>query len=538
MEQDNITLSICMIVKNEERCLERCLKSLIPLREKINCEIIVTDTGSTDNSIEIAKKYADKLLYFEWCNDFAAARNVGLEQARGKWIMSIDADEELTEDISELVTFFTNEENYRYNGCLVKLKNCISAEMCKQCQSLREYTGPSGYFTPYRIFRADLKPRFQGIIHEAVAMMKPLYTFENIVLYHDGYAYEDKSKREQKGQRNASLLEKEIKQNIHDLRAITHILREEGSLKKEVYENLIALTEKLMYKQKRNMFVPYSFAKVADYYSQNGKHEKALTICQDYIKQFTDNNKNNIYQLFEMDIRFIQSKCLFVLKQYQLALKMIERYLYLIDKYEKQELPLDLLKTASPMHVQQGAKEYIQSLQVRCYIELNDFKKAGECIKQFHFEKATSGGFHNFFMSLIRIQHISEANISLAEYYPILSRAMKHENKDLQNSAKDIFDMLQRYIKNLPAHLKEHILKQISCSEEGRQDLKELEEKQQQERQKAKQQLDKVIEDTKKTIKDLIEQDMKDKALDLVMQIQKIMPEDMEIKELMKTLSK
>ena len=129
MEQDNIVLSICMIVKNEERCLERCLKSLIPLKEKINCEIIVTDTGSTDNSIEIAKKYADKLLYFEWCNDFAAARNVGLEQAKGKWIMSIDADEELTEDISELVTFFTDKENYRYNGCLVKLKNCMSAEM-------------------------------------------------------------------------------------------------------------------------------------------------------------------------------------------------------------------------------------------------------------------------------------------------------------------------------------------------------------------------------------------------------------------------
>jgi len=58
MEQQNIIISICMIMKNEERCLERCLKSLTPLREQLPCELIITDTGSTDRSIEIAEKYA------------------------------------------------------------------------------------------------------------------------------------------------------------------------------------------------------------------------------------------------------------------------------------------------------------------------------------------------------------------------------------------------------------------------------------------------------------------------------------------------
>ena len=66
MEQEKISLSICMIVKNEERCLERCLKSLTPLREQLPCEVIVTDTGSTDKSIKIAEKYADKVLHFQW----------------------------------------------------------------------------------------------------------------------------------------------------------------------------------------------------------------------------------------------------------------------------------------------------------------------------------------------------------------------------------------------------------------------------------------------------------------------------------------
>ena len=125
MEQEKISLSICMIVKNEERCLERCLKSLTPLREQVSCEVIVTDTGSTDKSIKIAEKYADKVLHFQWCNDFSAARNVGLEQARGEWIMVIDADEELVEDVSHLVKFFTSEERFHYRGCFIKKKNCF-----------------------------------------------------------------------------------------------------------------------------------------------------------------------------------------------------------------------------------------------------------------------------------------------------------------------------------------------------------------------------------------------------------------------------
>ena len=121
MEQQNIIISICMIMKNEERCLERCLKSLTPLREQLPCELIITDTGSTDRSIEIAEKYADKLLHFEWCNDFSAARNFGLEQAKGEWIMVIDADEELVEDVVEKGTpvLETSAELVREKAILV-----------------------------------------------------------------------------------------------------------------------------------------------------------------------------------------------------------------------------------------------------------------------------------------------------------------------------------------------------------------------------------------------------------------------------------
>ena len=84
-------LSLCMIVKDEEHNLERCLASV----QGIVDEIILVDTGSTDRSVEIAKAHGAKVFHHAWQNDYAQARNVSLEQANGDWILYLDADEEL-----------------------------------------------------------------------------------------------------------------------------------------------------------------------------------------------------------------------------------------------------------------------------------------------------------------------------------------------------------------------------------------------------------------------------------------------------------
>jgi len=84
-------LSLCMIVKNERHNLSRCLTSAQPY---VN-EIIVVDTGSEDGTPKIAKEFGAKVSYFEWCDDFAAARNYAISQASGDWILMPDADEEI-----------------------------------------------------------------------------------------------------------------------------------------------------------------------------------------------------------------------------------------------------------------------------------------------------------------------------------------------------------------------------------------------------------------------------------------------------------
>jgi glycosyltransferase involved in cell wall biosynthesis len=81
-----------MIAKDEERYIEECLKRLIGY----GFEIIVTDTGSSDRTKEIASRYADKVLDFEWIDDFSAARNFCADHASNNWIMAIDCDEYVT----------------------------------------------------------------------------------------------------------------------------------------------------------------------------------------------------------------------------------------------------------------------------------------------------------------------------------------------------------------------------------------------------------------------------------------------------------
>ena len=86
-----ITISLCMIVKNEERVLKRCLDSVRDLVD----EIIIVDTGSTDATKRIAAGYTDKIYDFEWINDFSAARNFAFSKAGCDYIFSADADEVL-----------------------------------------------------------------------------------------------------------------------------------------------------------------------------------------------------------------------------------------------------------------------------------------------------------------------------------------------------------------------------------------------------------------------------------------------------------
>jgi glycosyltransferase involved in cell wall biosynthesis len=143
-----IFLSACLIVKNEEQRLSQCLDSLKILVD----EIIVVDTGSSDRTVAIAKKYQAKVFNFAWCDDFSQARNYAIAQARGAWILVIDADEILAE------------------GAIATLQKVMQHDDCIAANLLRIEIGTKQ--TPYslvlRLFRNHPAIAFTGIYHESI----------------------------------------------------------------------------------------------------------------------------------------------------------------------------------------------------------------------------------------------------------------------------------------------------------------------------------------------------------------------------------
>ena len=195
-------ISACMIVKNEEEFLPNCLNSI----KDVVDEIIIVDTGSTDNTVTIAKSFGAKVYHHPWNNSFSEARNHYLDYASGDWIFQIDADEELEQaDIPKLRLAISDN---RYNGIIIAIHSIIKDGIHK-------------FYHP-RIFRRG-KGFYKDIIHEQTIIEGERLPTE-IRLYHHGYNLDGKKMRI-KWQRTTHLLKKQIAQNKHDSFAWFNLIR-------------------------------------------------------------------------------------------------------------------------------------------------------------------------------------------------------------------------------------------------------------------------------------------------------------------------
>lgn len=148
-------ISLCMIVKDEEETLARCLGSV---RDCVD-EIVIVDTGSADKTVEIAKKYADVLGFYRWQDDFSAARNYSLSLGTGDYLFWLDADDYLPPD--EAKKFLRLREMLaREEPDLVSLPYVLAAD---------ENGEPTYFFLRERLFKRSAGLRFEGRIHECVA---------------------------------------------------------------------------------------------------------------------------------------------------------------------------------------------------------------------------------------------------------------------------------------------------------------------------------------------------------------------------------
>ncbi|HHT9125668.1 MAG TPA: tetratricopeptide repeat protein [Candidatus Brocadiia bacterium] len=184
------TVSLCMIIRNEENFLSGCLESV---KHLVN-EMIIVDTGSTDGSVEIAKRYGAKIFHHRWNNDFSEARNHALQHAKGDWVLHLDADEELKkEDISLVKEIIKDKDT---NGV-----QCVIYNVQKDSSDFL-----ISYF--FRLFRNNIGVSYSGLIHETPIIPGKL-SHSNIRIIHYGYA-SSKEGLKDKCERNVRLLRKQL----------------------------------------------------------------------------------------------------------------------------------------------------------------------------------------------------------------------------------------------------------------------------------------------------------------------------------------
>jgi len=263
------TLSVCMIVKDEEKLLGQCLESVKDVAD----EIIIVDTGSTDRTVEIARQYTDKVYFHEWRDSFSEARNHSLDYATCDWILQIDADEKLyQEDIPVLRSALSAAEGVpEIDAILVALLSELPGD------------NMSKHYFP-RIHRRG-RAHYEGIVHNQLAY-KGKDMFAEIRFRHYGYNLPP-DEMERKARRSENLLLTQIEEdpdNTFAWRNLLRIYRNRGDYEKIAEKGQWVLDHpKATPEQRHNVASDFIVA-----LTKLGRYEEAEAVGLRALEEFPD----------------------------------------------------------------------------------------------------------------------------------------------------------------------------------------------------------------------------------------------------------
>lgn len=162
------SVSLAMIVKDEAALLASCLASARPVAD----EICIVDTGSHDDTVDVARRFGARIDFFPWCNDFAAARNVSLGLCTGDWVLILDADERLaSEDLPEIRRLAEGPLDRCYRLLTRNYTNTDSVGEFRRCAPDDAHAaGFPGWFPSWkvRLFPNRTGAQYEGAVHELV----------------------------------------------------------------------------------------------------------------------------------------------------------------------------------------------------------------------------------------------------------------------------------------------------------------------------------------------------------------------------------
>lgn len=414
-------LSIVMMVKNEERYLDKTLYALNDLRKDIDTELIILDTGSTDNTIEIAKKYTDKVYFEKWNDNFADMRNVSISYASGDWILILDADEKLT-NYDKLKEFFNSDTHKKYDSATIQLKNIFDKN--KNTYSLSHIP---------RMFKNVDGFGYDGVIHEQPRYKGPVYN--NIASFdHYGYMYEDEEIRQKKTKRNIKLLLEEIKKKPNDP-YINYQLGKSYISALKTNEALFYIEKSYSLYNKKGRVPLFVIGNLLGLYVGMKSYIKCEDLCIKYIK----NDKKNI------DVYYYLAVSQKNLGKYKESIKSYERYLYLLDNYE-----ISTQANSMEASLDTGEnKEIVNAIIIEIYYKLEMYNKIVECLDDLS-EEAIKNVYYIVFKALHKLNH-EERILELYNKYP-----------KFNHSKSDFIYHLEEFLKSLKECEKENIYTMLS----------------------------------------------------------------------------
>lgn len=304
-------ISLCMIVKNEEKHIEQCLLSV---RDYVK-EMIIIDTGSTDRTIGICEQLGAIVYPYGWDEDFSAARNFGLQLCQSQWILCLDADEELDKKYAKNLKKIINETKAKVLSLPIINYYGTSTEI-----------KPENYYLLYqpRLFRNFLGFKFKNPIHETLTFPENVSQEDlekiEIPIHHYGYT-EDIIIAKNKPARNFSILKKELSNPNHSPWIEYHLASELYRLKdyeiafQFVNQSIMLFIKantsppSLLYKLKYEILI-----KTENWDGAWPGIDKALELYPDYV-----------------DLHYYKGIILLKLKKYHMALSAFEKCLELGD---------------------------------------------------------------------------------------------------------------------------------------------------------------------------------------------------------------
>jgi glycosyltransferase involved in cell wall biosynthesis len=259
------TISLCMIVKNEEQHLPRVLESV---KEQVD-EVIIVDTGSTDRTVEIARQYQAKVHSFVWIHDFAAARNESLRHATCDYILVLDADEYLDEEADLRRDVASGHDAY-----LLRIKNYVSG-------------APAVYHPAVRLFKNGIGLKYAGKIHEHLNLDDGDFSqaVGQSLIHHTGYQNEVMQDRN-KVERNLKILLQEVEENptgynLYNLGTQYRVMKQ--------YDKAFDCLKRAFHLSKDRAYVMNLLFQMGDTLRELKRFEDGIRLMRDAIDSFPGN---------------------------------------------------------------------------------------------------------------------------------------------------------------------------------------------------------------------------------------------------------